>query len=127
MNTITLWGHVGKDSESKFTANGSQVLTFSLATKESWHDDKGEKHEKTEWHRCVAWRKLAEALDPYAKKGAPLIIIGRNETRSWEKDGKKYYSTEIQVKYAGVPIMAGNMKSEKPKSEQPDPDYQPNW
>jgi single-strand DNA-binding protein len=104
VNQITIYGHLGQNAELKYTKNGSAVLSFSVATEEVWHDDKGEKHKKTEWHKCVAWRKIAEALAPYAKKGAALLIIGHNETRKWEKDGHTNYTTEIVVKHVGTPI-----------------------
>ena len=106
MNQITIYGHLGQNAELKYTTNGSAVLSFSVATEEVWHDDKGEKHKKTEWHKCVAWRKIAEALAPYAKKGAALLIIGHNETRKWGKDGHTNYTTEIVVKHVGAPIQA---------------------
>jgi single-strand DNA-binding protein len=107
MNVIYLDGRVGKDPELKRLANGQAVLSFSVATNETWHDDKGQKHEKTEWHNCVAWRKLAEALHENVKKGSAIIVVGKLQTRSWEgKDGCKNYRTEIMVINAGVPFRA---------------------
>jgi single stranded DNA-binding protein len=121
MNQVTLYGHVGKDGELKYVGSGSAVLGFTLATEEVWHDDAGEKHKKTEWHKCVAWRKLAEALAPYAKKGAALILIGRVETRSWEgKDGKKNYMTEVVIKQAGAPIIIQREKAAKSANDEGD-------
>lgn len=123
MNQVTLYGHVGREGEIKYTSSGHAVLGFSLATEEVWHDDKGEKHKKTEWHKCVAWRKLAESLAPYARKGAALIIIGRNETRTWEKDGHKNYTTEVVIKQAGAPIIVQQDRKERePEAGQGSPE-----
>jgi len=95
LNKVTLIGNVGQDPEVRFTPNGDQVANFSIATTESWTKD-GQKQEKTEWHRLVAFRKLAEIIGTYVKKGSKLYIEGKLQTRSWEdKDGQKKYTTEI--------------------------------
>ena len=95
LNKVTLIGNVGQDPEVRFTPNGDQVANFSIATTESWTKD-GQKQEKTEWHRLVAFRKLAEIIGTYVKKGSKLYIEGKLQTRSSEdKDGQKKYTTEI--------------------------------
>jgi single-strand DNA-binding protein len=75
--------------------NGESVANFSMATSENWKDKSGVKQEKTEWHNIVAYRKLAEIIGEYLKKGAPVYIEGKLQTRKWEKDGVTRYSTEI--------------------------------
>ncbi len=96
VNEVRLIGRLGKAPELKWTPNGVAVVNFSMATSEEWKDkDTGEKREKTEWHRIVAWRKLAEICGEYLKKGSLVWIGGKLETRSWEQDGVKRYTTEI--------------------------------
>ena len=76
--------------------NGNAVANVSIATSESWKDkNTGEQQEKTEWHRVVFFNRLAEIVEQYVKKGSKLYIEGRLQTRSWEKDGAKHYTTEI--------------------------------
>lgn len=100
INSATLIGNVGRDPEIRHTQSGTAVATISLATSNSWYDKaKGEKQEKTEWHRVVAWGKLAEVVEKYVKKGRQIYIQGRIETRTWEDNsGNKKYTTEIVAK-----------------------------
>jgi len=91
-------GRLGQDPDLKGTPNGTQVCNFSVATTESWKDKNGNKQEKTEWHRIVVWGKLAEICGQYLSKGRQVYIEGSLQTRSWEKDGVKRYSTEINAK-----------------------------
>ena len=98
VNKVILIGRLGQDPESRFSADGTQVANFSLATSEVWKDKLGEKQEKTEWHRCVAWRKTAELIVQYTQKGSMLYVEGKLQTRSWDdKDGVKRYTTEIVI------------------------------
>ena len=99
LNKVTLIGNLGQDPEVKYMQSGDAVASFSLATSESWKDKtSGEQVEKTEWHRCVAWRKLGEIVGQYAKKGQKLYVDGRLTTRKWtDKGGQERYTTEIQV------------------------------
>jgi single-strand DNA-binding protein len=94
INKVILIGHVGKDPEVRFTQSGQCVASFSVATSESYKKGE-EKIKRTEWHRVVAWGKLGEIVERYLKKGTLVFIEGKIQTRSWEKDGKKQYSTEI--------------------------------
>ena len=95
LNKVTLIGRLGNDPEVKSLPNGTSVANFSVATSESWKKD-GEKHEKTEWHRVVAFAKLADLVGKYLKKGSQLYMEGKLQTRNWEdKDGIKRYTTEI--------------------------------
>jgi single-strand DNA-binding protein len=95
VNKVILVGSLGKDPEVRFMPNGDAVANFSMATSENWKDKEGNKQEKTEWHSIVAYRKLAEIMGQYLKKGAPVYIEGKLQTRKWEKDGVTRYSTEI--------------------------------
>ena len=95
VNKVILVGNLGRDPEVRFMPNGEAVCNFSIATTENWKDKSGVKQEKTEWHNVVMYRKLAEIAGEYLKKGRPVYIEGRLQTRKWEKDGVTRYSTEI--------------------------------
>lgn len=97
INKAILVGRLGGDPEVRYTPSGVAVANFNIATSEEWKDkDTGEKKERTEWHRIVAWRKLGEICGEYLSKGRQVYIEGRIQTRSWEdRDGNKRYTTEI--------------------------------
>jgi len=97
INKVMLIGRLGQDPEVRYTPDGTAVANFSIATSEEWKDkNSGEKRERTEWHRIVAWRRLGEICGEYLSKGRQVYIEGRIQTRSWEdKDGNKRYTTEI--------------------------------
>lgn len=94
LNKVMLIGHLGNDPESR-QAGGNTVCNFTVATSESYKDSKGETVERTEWHRIVVWGKLAEICKQYLAKGRQVYVEGKLQTRSWEKDGQKQYTTEI--------------------------------
>jgi single-strand DNA-binding protein len=97
MNKVILIGNVGKDPEVRYLQDGTPVANFSIATTEQWKDKQtGEKRKSTEWHNVVAWRRLAEIIGEWVTKGQKLMIEGKLQTRSWDKDdGSKGYKTEI--------------------------------
>lgn len=97
LNKVILIGNLGKDPEVRFTPDGTAVATFSIATSDEWSDkNTGEKKERTEWHRIVAFRRLGEICGEYLSKGRQVYIEGRLQTREWDdKEGKKRYTTEI--------------------------------
>ena len=98
VNKVILVGHLGRDAEVKYTANGAPVASFSLATSETWNDKAGERQERTEWHRIVLWGKTAEAIGDYLLKGRQIYVEGRLQTREWEdKDGEKKKTTEVRA------------------------------
>ena len=99
VNKVILIGNLGADPEVRYTPDGAPVANFNLATSESWNDrTSGEKQERTEWHRLVLWRKLAEIAGQYLKKGSKIYVEGKLQTRSWEdQSGQKRYTTEIVV------------------------------
>ncbi|MBI5874280.1 MAG: single-stranded DNA-binding protein [Deltaproteobacteria bacterium] len=91
-----LVGRLGKDPEIKYTPSGTAVTNFTMATSENFKDKDGQKQERTEWHRIVAFGKLAEICGEYLAKGKQVYIEGRIQTRSWDdKNGNKRYTTEI--------------------------------
>lgn len=94
-NRVVLVGNVGKDPELRYTASGVPVATFSLATSEMWKDKDGQQRERTDWHSIVAWSKLAEIIQEIVKKGSRLLVEGKIQTRSYEKNGEKRSVTEI--------------------------------
>lgn len=96
VNKVILIGRLGKDPEVRYTPDGTMVTNFNLATDEQWKDKNGEKVQKTEWHKIVTYRKLAEICGNYLVKGKLVFVEGRIQTRSWEdKEGIKHYTTEI--------------------------------
>jgi len=96
VNKAILIGRLGADPEVRYTQDGTPVATFNLATDEQWKDKDGNKIQKTEWHRIVAWRKLGETCGEYLTKGKLVYIEGKIQTRQWEdKDGGKRYTTEV--------------------------------
>lgn len=96
INKVLLIGNLGRDPEMRYTQDGSPVCNFSIATSETWKDrNTGEKREKTEWHRIVTFRRLAEICARYLRKGSKVFIEGKLQTRSYEKDGATHYITEI--------------------------------
>ena len=97
VNKVILVGRVGQDPDVRYTSNQSAVVTLSLATSESWKDKAtGEKEERTEWHRCVCFNKLAEIAGQYVKKGTQMYIEGSLRTRKWtDNQGQERYTTEV--------------------------------
>jgi single-strand DNA-binding protein len=96
LNQCNLIGNLGKDPETRFTAGGDAVVNFSIACNESWKDADGNRQEKTEWVSVVAFKKLAEIIGEYLKKGSQVFISGRLQTRKWQdKEGNDRYTTEI--------------------------------
>ena len=97
VNKVILVGNLGKDAEVRVTPGGQSVASFSIATTENWTSKEGEKKEQTEWHRIVLWGKPAESLQPYLVKGKQVYLEGRLQTRQWEKEGQKHYTTEVKA------------------------------
>ncbi|MAG31427.1 MAG: single-stranded DNA-binding protein [Deltaproteobacteria bacterium] len=98
VNKAILVGNLGRDPELRQTPNGQSVCNFTLATSENWTDKSGERVERTEWHRIVAWGRTGEMCAQYLSKGRTVYVEGRIQTREWEdKDGNKRYTTEINA------------------------------
>jgi len=99
VNKVILIGNLGADPEVRYTPSGQAVANFRIATSESWVDKQGQKQERTEWHRIVAWAKLAELCGEYLAKGRQVFVEGKLQTRQWEdRDGNKRFTTEIQAR-----------------------------
>ncbi len=123
LNKVILIGNLGRDPEVNYTPNGLAVAKFSIATSLSWKDkNSGEKKEKTEWHRIVAFGKLGEICGEYLSKGKQIYVEGRLETSSWEKDGVTRYNTNI---IASDMQMLGpkNQGSSIPQEQPATPEY----
>ena len=96
LNKVMLIGNLGKDPEVRYTAAGTAVASFSVATSEKYKNKSGEWEEKTEWHNVTLWARLAEIAGEYLAKGKTVYIEGRLQTRKWQdRDGKDRYTTEI--------------------------------
>lgn len=112
VNRVILIGNLGKDPETRYMPNGEAVTNITLATTDTWKDKNGGKQEKTEWHRVIFYRKLAEIAGEYLKKGRSVYIEGRLETKKWtDKQGVERYTTQI---VADTMQMLGSNPNSKP-------------
>jgi len=133
VNKVILVGNLGADPEMRYTQSGTAVANFRLATSERWTDKAGEKQERTEWHRIVAFGRLAEICGEYLTKGRQVYVEGRLQTRSWDdKEGQTRYTTEIvarEMKMLGQRGDASGPGAGRPKppkpSEPPEPPEPP--
>ncbi|MDH0749485.1 single-stranded DNA-binding protein [Pseudomonas sp. GD03842] len=108
VNKVILVGTCGQDPEVRYLSNGNAVTNLSLATSEQWTDKQaGQKVERTEWHRVSMFGKVAEIAGEYLRKGSQVYIEGKLQTREWEKDGIKRYTTEIIVDMQGTMQLLG--------------------
>lgn len=127
INKAILIGRLGNDPELRYTPAGDAVANFSLATNRTWKDQEGNQQERVDWHRIVAWRKLAEICGEYLKKGSLVYVEGRIETSSYtDKNEIKRYATNIvvnQVQMLGSRPDAEKVeqKTEQTKKESKDP------
>lgn len=119
LNRVLLIGNLGADPELSYTPSGTAKTTMRLATHEVWTNKDGEKGERTEWHRVIAWGRLAEICGQYLAKGRQIFIEGRLQTRSWEdRDGNKRWTTEI---VASTMQMLGSPRDTAAQPEVPPP------
>lgn len=95
INKVTLVGNLGADPEVRYTGSGDMVTTIRVATSEVWKDQENQLQERTEWHRVVFFRGLAEVAGDYLKKGSRVYIEGCLRTQQWEQNGEKRYTTEV--------------------------------
>src|SRR5512143_1465141 len=126
LNKVILIGNLGRDPESRYTAEGSPVANFSIATTDSWTDKSGTRQERTEWHNIVAWSKLADLAKRYLAKGRQVYIEGRLQTREYnDREGNKRRTTEV---VANQLILLGSRPDAAGPSPQPlppQPDAEP--
>lgn len=118
VNKVILIGNLGSDPELRYTASGTAVARFSIATTEIFTDRSGTRQERTEWHRIVAWAKLAEICGQYLSKGKQVYIEGRIRSDTWEQEGVKRYSYEI---VADTMQMLGGPRGPERDTEAPFP------
>jgi single-strand DNA-binding protein len=98
LNKAMIIGNLGADPEVRYTQSNTAIANFNVATTEKYRDANGDLKENTEWHRVVAWGRLAEIAQQYLRKGSPVFIEGPIQTRQWEdKEGQKRYTTEIKA------------------------------
>lgn len=124
LNRVQLIGNLTRDPELRYTPQGTAVCTFGLATNRSWTTDSGEKHEESEFHRIVAWNKLAELCSQFLVKGRKIYVEGRLSTRSWTgQDGQQKSVTEVVIDdmilldNKGAGSNAGVSEEDKPSRE----------
>lgn len=111
INKVILIGHLGRDPEVRYGADGVAIANISVATTETWKDKNGDKQEKTEWHRVSFFGKLAEIAAEYLKKGSLVYVEGRLQTRKYQdKDGVEKYSTEVIAQT--MKMLGGKVESE---------------
>jgi len=122
INKAIIVGNLGRDPEIRYLPDGTAVANFSVATKDAWTDKQtGERREKTEWHRIVAFKRLAEICGQYLHKGKQVYIEGRLQTKEWEgQDGVKRSTTEI---IADTMQMLGTKGDSGPQAGSPDAGY----
>lgn len=114
VNRVILLGHLGRDPETRYAQSGVAICNLSLATSRSRTDKaSGEKREETEWHRIVLYDRLAEIAGEYLRKGRPVYIEGRLQTRKWtDKEGVERYTTEIVAE--SLQLLGGRDDGERP-------------
>ncbi len=123
VNKVILVGNLGRDPEVRYIKDGTAVANLRLATSETWNDQNGQKQERTEWHRVVAWGKLAEIAKEYMSKGRQIYVEGKLQTRSWDdRDGNKRYTTEVK---ADQIIMLGSRGDSAGARDTPAPPPEP--
>lgn len=127
INKAIIVGNLGADPEIRYTQGGAPVATFNVATTERWKDQQGNQQESTEWHRIVAWRKLAEICGEYLHKGSKVYIEGKIQTRKWQdQSGNDRYTTEIvarEMKMLDRRESGGSYGGSSKEQSYPEPTY----
>jgi single-strand DNA-binding protein len=120
VNKVILVGNLGSDPTMRYTPSGTPVANFNVATSERFTNKNGERETRTEWHRVVAWSKLAEICNQYLKKGKQVYIEGRLQTRQWEdQGGNKRSTTEVIATNMVMLGRAGDVAEGMPAQEFP--------
>ena len=133
LNKAILIGNLGADPEIRYTQSGTQVATFRIATTERWKGQDGQMQESTEWHRIVAYKRLAEICGEYLNKGSKVYIEGKIQTRKWQdQNGNDKYTTEIIAREmkmlsprggAATGQQSGASEYQEPQYSEPPPGY----
>jgi single-strand DNA-binding protein len=120
VNKVILIGNLGADPETRYLPSGDAVTNIRIATTEAWKDKSGEKQEHTEWHRVAFFGRLAEIAGEYLKKGSPVYVEGRLQTRKWQdKEGQERYTTEIRADR--MQLLGGRGGGSEPMGREPAP------
>ena len=126
LNKVTIIGHLGGDPELRYTQTGTPVANFTVATSEKYKDTHGNKKEQTEWHKVVAWQRLAEICGEYLHKGSLVYVEGKLQTSDWtDKEGARHFKTEIVARSLLMLGGKGEKRQEsadKPLDPTPPPD-----
>lgn len=118
VNKVILIGNLGADPETRYLPSGDAVTNIRIATTETWKDKSGEKQEHTEWHRIAFFGRLAEIAGEYLKKGSPVYVEGRLQTRKWQdKDGQERFTTEIRADR--MQLLGGRGGGSEPMTREP--------
>ena len=133
LNKAFLYGNLTRDPELRALPSGAQVASFGIATNRTFRNKEGQQQDQTEYHNIVAFGRQAEVIGQYLKKGRPVFIEGRIQTRSWESEGKKNYRTEIVVDNfqfgpqaggaAGAGYAAGASRGSSASASEPQDDF----
>ena len=116
MNIVVLCGNLTRDPDLKFIPNGQAVVKFSMAMNRSWKNASGEKKEEVCFANCTAWGKIAESVGEYLRKGSPVLIEGRLQSRTWEQEGQKRYALDVLCERVQF---LGGKKAESGSSQEP--------
>lgn len=115
LNKVILIGNLGGDPEVRTVGNGNKVTSFTLATNEYWTDKQGQRQQRTEWHKIVAWGKVGEDCAKYLSKGSQCLVEGKLKYRTWtDKQGNEKLSTDIEI--SRLVVLGDTRKKEEPKS-----------
>jgi len=127
VNKVMLLGNLGRDPEIRFTPKGTKVANLSIATSRRWKDKESDQvKEATDWHRVVVWGRQAEVAEEYLKKGSPVHVEGRLQTRSWtDKDDNKRYSTEVVATRIQLVAKKADVAGEPPAVEEAPAEEEP--
>jgi single-strand DNA-binding protein len=121
LNKVILIGNLGRDPEVRYTSGGQAVANFTIATNEAWTNKQGQREERTEWHRIVAWGALGERAGEYLKKGKQVYIEGRLQTRKWtDREGQERYTTEVNAQQLFLLGSPGRGEGDAPDYERAD-------
>ena len=119
VNKAIIVGRVGQEPTTRYTKDGKAVTSFSVATSEQWKDKQGEKQARTEWHNVVCFGRLAEVAGEFLGPGSKVYIEGKLSTSSYEKNGEKRYSTNIQARE--LQMLGERAKSQPQQQAAPQP------
>ncbi|HEX7124688.1 MAG TPA: single-stranded DNA-binding protein [Thermodesulfobacteriota bacterium] len=121
LNKVILIGNLGRDPEVRYTSGGQAVANFTIATNEAWTNKQGQREERTEWHRIVAWGALGERAGEYLRKGKQVYVEGRLQTRKWtDREGQERYTTEINAQQLFLLGSPGRGEGDAPDYERAD-------